>query len=134
MIVQLMLVSGNNLSGLPSFFDLLSSGLSEWAVPLVAPILGAFGSFVTGSATLSNVMFGSFLVQVGEKWVMDTSILLALAVVGGAAGNMVALADMLVASTVAGLRNVEWKIVKSVGLPCLIYVGLVGAIGLLLVK
>jgi L-lactate permease len=43
---------------------------------------------------------------------------------------MIALADILTAETVVGLKNEEKKVLKGVIIPCLIYVGLVGVLGL----
>lgn len=50
---------------------------------------------MTGSATVSNVMFGDLLNISSRAMQFDSAKILALALVGGAAGNMVALADVL---------------------------------------
>lgn len=132
-MVQLMISSGNNQVGIPSSLNLIASGLKVKVLPLIAPFLGAFGSFVTGSATVSNIMFGSFLDTVAKSLRMNAGIILSLELVGAAAGNMIALADMLAAETAVNLVGKEREIIKEVFIPCLIYVTLAGIIGLIIV-
>lgn len=61
------------------------------------------------------------------------AIILSLELVGAAAGNMIALADIMPALAVVGLKGKEREILKRVIIPCLIYVLLVGLIGILVV-
>jgi len=58
---------------------------------------------------------------------------LALGVVGGAAGNMVALADMLTGEAVVGVKNQEPRIIKEVFIPCFIYLFLAAVLGLIFI-
>ena len=95
----------------------------------MAPIVGAFGSFLTGSVTISNIMFGNSLALAAKELGLSVDTILALIVVGAAAGNMIALADIIVAEAVVGLKNEERKVLRGVIIPCLIYVILVGIIG-----
>jgi len=129
-MAQIMVNSAQNFSGLSSMIDFLASGAKNMLLPLWSPFLGAIGSFLTGSATVSNLMFGHFLAETARNLSFNTDNILALALVGGAAGNMIALADMLAAETVVGIKHEEKAILKGVIVPCLIYVGLVGIIGM----
>jgi len=132
-IVQLIINSGNNLSGVPSSLKVIAKGFEVSALPLLAPMVGAFGSFLTGSATISNIMFGNFLSTASQIMKMNTAKILALELVGAAAGNMIALADIIATEAVVGLRNKTRQILKGVIVPCLVYVIIVGLIGLLVV-
>ena len=96
-------------------------------------MVGAFGSFLTGSATVSNLMFGNFLATAARDLSLSVDKILALALVGGAAGNMIALADIMAAEAVVGLKNEERKVLKGVIIPCAIYILLIGVIGLLFI-
>lgn len=129
-VTQLMIMSGSNASGLPSILATIGSVFENRFIGFWTPFLGMFGSFVTGSATIANIMFGSVVAYVASHLSMSVDLGLALLVVGGAAGNMVALADMLTAETVVGLRHQEVAILRRVLIPCLMYVGLVGLIGI----
>jgi len=130
-IAQIMVNSVNNAADLPSMVDLLAVHVRNILLPLWAPIIGAFGSFLTGSVTISNLMFGNFLVAAAKDLGFNTDNILALALVGAAAGNMIALVDIIAAEAVVGLKNEERKVLKGVIIPCAIYVGLVSLVGLL---
>ncbi len=129
-VSQIMVTSVNNYAHLPSMIDFLASNVRNALLPLFTPMVGAFGSFLTGSATLSNLMFGHFLAVSAGNLGFNADKILALAVVGGAAGNMIALADVIAAEAVVGLKNEERKVLKGVIIPCIIYILLVGIIGL----
>lgn len=132
-MVQIMINSGQNFSGIPSSLDYLAHGITSFLLPFWAPLLGAFGAFITGSATVSNVMFGDLLSVASQTLGVNGAKILALALVGAAAGNMVALADVLAATTVVGLKNREHQVIKIVFPYCVIYVLLAGVVGLLIV-
>jgi lactate permease len=132
-LVQIMLNSGNNYSGLPSSLAVIAKSFESRALPLVAPLVGAFGSFITGSATVSNVMFGGLLQSAGKILGFNVQKILALELTGAAAGNMIALADTVAAEAVVGLKNRTREVLRGTIGPCLVYVALVGLLGLLLV-
>jgi len=131
-IVQIMTNSGNNLSGIPSAINLIAQTIETSFLPFFAPFAGAFGAMLTGSVTASNVMFGSLFNMTASSMNLNTSIILALLVVGAGIGNMIALADILVGEAVVGEKNSEIKIVKGVIIPCLICLTLVGIIGIII--
>ncbi len=131
-MVQLMINSNNNFSGLPSSLELIAKTFENPFLPFMAPVIGAFGSFITGSATVSNIMFGSFFNTAAKAIDVNPALILSLGLVGAAAGNMIALADMLAAETAVGFKDGERSILRKVILPCLLYVFLVGLIGLLI--
>jgi lactate permease len=130
-MVQIMINSGQNLSGLTSALNLIAMGFENNLLPFLAPFAGAFGAFMTGSVTVSNIMFGNLINTAALNLGLTSSIILALLVVGAAAGNMIALADILVAEAVVGQKNAERQILKGVIIPCLTYLILVGIIGLI---
>lgn len=133
-MVQLMINSGHNLSGIPSSISLLARSVESYFLPFFAPIAGAFGSFMTGSVTASNVMFGSLFSMASMNMGLNTGVVLALLVVGGGFGNMIALADILTAEAVIGEKNAEIKIVKGVLIPCLTCLVIVGIIGMIILR
>lgn len=133
-MVQILINSNQNLSNFPSILEVLSKGLENQLLPFLAPFVGAFGSFLTGSATVSNIMLGNFLSLASEVQKMAVAKILSLELVGAAAGNMIALADILSAETVVSLRNEERTVIKGVLIPCLIYLFLTGIIGIISFK
>ena len=131
--VQIMLFAGQNQTGFQSPIFLISKIFETQFLPFWAPFVGAFGGFLTGSVTISNIMFGNFLTTASFALGIASAKILALALVGGAAGNMIGLADILAAESVVGLKNKERAVLKGVIIPCLIYVALAGIIGMIIV-
>ncbi|MFA6515026.1 MAG: L-lactate permease [Candidatus Paceibacterota bacterium] len=130
-MVQIMINSGNNYSGLLSAITLMTEGFETSLLPFFTPFIGAFGAFMTGSVTVSNIMFGHLFSNAATNLFMNPSIILSLGVVGAAAGNMIALADILTAEAVTGMKNSEVKVLKGVIVPCLIYLSIIGIIGII---
>jgi len=133
-MVQLFINSGENSLGIESMMEIIAKNFENGLLPLTAPLVGAFGNFLTGSATVSNVMFGQFFFNAASKIETNTTLILALELVGAAAGNMVALADILPAQAVVGIKNKEKEVLKVVIIPCLIYVALTALIGFTILK
>ena len=131
-MIQLMVNSGQNISGYNSILQIIANNFKTFLLPLIAPIIGAFGSFLTGSATVSNIMFGDILQSTSLVIGLNGAIILSLQLVGAAAGNMISLADILPAQAVVGIRGQEREIIKQVIVPCAIYFLLVGIIGMLI--
>ena len=119
---QLIINSGFNLSGKLSLLSMIAKGFEVSFLPFLAPFVGA-----------SNIMFGNFLNTASHVMNFDTAKILALGLVGAAAGNMIALADIITAEAVVGLHNKTRFVLKAVIIPCLIYLIIVGFIGLLVI-
>ncbi|HLP86676.1 MAG TPA: L-lactate permease [Candidatus Paceibacterota bacterium] len=133
-IVQIMILSGNNLSGLPPAITLISKAFETSLLPLFAPFIGAFGSFITGSVTISNIMFGNFFYVAATNLNFNPEVIMSLGVVGAATGNMLALSDILAAEAVAGVKNFETHIFKGVIIPCITCLLLIGILGIIIFK
>lgn len=133
-IVQIMTLSGNNISGLPAAITLIAKGFETSLLPFFAPFIGAFGAFITGSVTVSNIMFGHFFNTAAMDLGFHSQIILSLGLVGAAAGNMIALADILSAEAVVGVKNAETHILKGVIIPCLTYLAILGIIGVIIFR
>jgi lactate permease len=131
-LAQIMINSGTNASGLPSITKILSQIFGVSLLPFFAPFVSAFGSFITGSATVSNIMFGNFFAAVSMELGLNLQLILSLGLTGAAAGNMIALADIMAAEVVVKIRNKEVEIIKGVFIPCLTYLIILGVVGLLL--
>jgi lactate permease len=131
-MVQIMINSGNNGSGLLSAINYITKILDTTLLPFFVPFVGAFGAFMTGSVTVSNIMFGHLFSAAATHLSINSSIILALGVVGAAAGNMIALADILTAEAVTGLKNSEVSVLRGVIIPCLIYLSIIGIIGIII--
>ena len=97
--------------------------------PLFAPTIGALGAFIAGSNTVSNLMFVLFQFGVAQNLGVSTVIVVALQAVGAAAGNMIAIHNVVAASATVGLLNQEGRTLRRTLLPTLYYLTAVGLMG-----
>lgn len=81
-----------------------------------AVYLGAFGSFLTGSATVSNLLFSPLQVEISKELLLNQNLILALQLSGGAMGNMISLLNIISVEGALGL-SVNLKKVFSYVLP-----------------
>lgn len=136
-LVRIFINSGPefNAAGLESMPITLAEAAADVAGqgwPIVAPFIGALGAFVAGSNTVSNMMFSLFQFSTGEGiGVSSPETVVALQAVGGAAGNMVAVHNVVAASATVGLLGREGDLIRKTILPATYYCLTAGAIGYL---
>ena len=135
-MVRIYMNSGVNAMGLPSMPVAMAQWVAEnvgkvW--PLFAPSIGALGAFIAGSNTVSNLMFSMFQHSVAENLKISGAIVVALQAVGAAAGNMIAIHNVVAASATVGLLGQEGNTLRRTILPTLYYVLVVGLLGLIAV-
>ncbi|MDZ5712823.1 L-lactate permease [Jeotgalibacillus haloalkalitolerans] len=131
-MVQVFINSDVNTTGYMSMPLVLAEAVSammgeNW--PLVAPAIGALGAFVAGSNTISNMMFSMFQFGTAENVGLTPAIVVALQAVGGAAGNMICVHNVVAASATAGLIGKEGALIRKTLIPTAYYVIFAGAIG-----
>lgn len=133
-MVRIYINSGINAAELPS----MPVAMAEWVAdrvgavwPLFAPTIGATGAFIAGSNTVSNLMFSLFQHSVAESLMISGALVVSLQAVGAAAGNMVAIHNVVAASATVGLLGQEGSTLRKTILPTLYYVAVVGLMGLI---
>ncbi len=87
------------------------------AFPLLAGLIGAVGSFTTGSTTSSNALFSALQADVARLIDVPPSALLAAQISGGNIGNSVAPMVILLGATAVGIRDQVPAILRAVLLP-----------------
>jgi lactate permease len=114
--------------------------MAEWVAgnvgavwPFFAPMTGALGAFIAGSNTVSNLMFSAFQYGVAERLAMSTVTIVALQAVGAAAGNMIAIHNVVAASATVGLLGREGSTLRKTIIPTIYYLLVVGVCGLVAV-
>ena len=123
-MVQIMLGSGVNHSSLESMLTLVSTGLTAAtgrAFPLFSPILGVFGAFVSGSCTVSGILFGPLQYQTAGMLGLNKASIIALQMAGGAIGNMICIQNVIAVASTTNAIGEEGKIITRNLLPCLLY-------------
>lgn len=138
-MVRVYINSGVNSAVLPDGSALASMpiALATWVSdnvggvwPLFAPSIGALGAFVAGSNTVSNLMFSLFQHGVATELAMNGALIVALQAVGAAAGNMIAIHNVVAASATVGLLGQEGATLRKTVLPTVYYLAVVGLLGL----
>jgi lactate permease len=136
-MVQVFLNTDGGLAGYEKMPIALANGvaaLAGGAYPLLAPALGGFGAFVAGSNTISNMMFSLFQFEVAVKIGIDATWMVALQAVGGAAGNVICVHNVVVASAVVGLSGREGEVIRKTLLVFVYYALAAGVIGFVFLK
>ncbi len=82
--------------------------------PMVSPMIGALGSFITGSNTTSNVIFGKFQQMVAERLGITAAMICAAQSVGASVGCALGPTQVLLGITAAGLDNQAHMVYKRV--------------------
>ncbi len=80
-----------------------------------SPLVGALGSFFSGSATISNLTFGVVQSEVAEGLGLSRTRVLALQSIGAALGNMACLHNIVAVSAVLGLATHSPSSVQKIG-------------------
>lgn len=133
-MVQVFINSGSE--GVLSMPITLAEGMASaagQAWPLFAPIVGALGAFIAGSNTVSNMMFSLFQFSTAQGIGLDllgATIVVTLQAVGGAAGNMICVHNVVAASATVGLTDKEGDLIRKTLIPMAYYVVQAGLIGM----
>ncbi|WP_234853230.1 L-lactate permease [Paracoccus everestensis] len=109
----------------------VSAAVGE-AWPMFAPLIGSMGAFVAGSNTVSNMMFSLFQFSTAEQIGLGAAgagTVVALQAIGGAAGNMICVHNVVAASATVGLVNREGAIIRMTLIPMTYYIIQGGLIG-----
>ena len=137
-MVQVFIQSGQ-ASAYASMPLVLAEGVSTVsgaAWPMFSPIIGALGAFIAGSNTVSNMMFSLFQFATAESIGLDArgaSFVVALQAVGGAAGNMICVHNVVAASATVGLIGREGDLIRKALIPMTYYVLAAGALGMAII-
>jgi lactate permease len=133
-LVQIYINSGMNAQGISS----MPMALAEWTSsklggiwPMFAPVIGAVGAFIAGSNTVSNLMFAEFQYNIASQLDLSNPLIVALQAVGAAAGNMIAIHNIVAASATVGMIGREGVILRKTIIPTLYYLLFTGLLGLL---
>jgi lactate permease len=135
-MVRIFINSGVNaadLASMPVTTANFASGLVGELFPALSGAIGALGAFIAGSNTVSNMMFSQFQFEVAQTLSISTVAVVSLQAVGAAAGNMIAIHNVVAASATVGLLGREGLILRKTAIPTFYYLIAAGVIGLVIV-
>ena len=126
-------VNGADLASMPVTTANFAAGLVGGAFPALSATVGALGAFIAGSNTVSNMMFSQFQFEVAQTLTISSAVVVALQAVGAAAGNMIAIHNVVAASATVGLLGREGATLRKTIIPTFYYLVMTGIIGLVVI-
>lgn len=123
-------VNGADLASMPVTTANFAAGLVGEAFPALSATVGALGAFIAGSNTVSNMMFSQFQFEVAQTLSISSAVVVALQAVSAAAGNMIAIHNVVAASATVGLLGREGATLRKTVIPTFYYLVVTGVIGL----
>ncbi|MDX1538763.1 L-lactate permease [Arsukibacterium sp.] len=136
-MVRIFLQSDVNTAGLPAMPIALATEAAHYLADSwlwIAPFVGALGSFIAGSATFSNLMFGSFQLAMAYEASLPLTLVLALQMLGANAGNMICVVNVVAAASVVNLQGREGDIIRYTLWPMLFYCVAASSVAWLLLR
>ncbi|AIA73676.1 lactate permease [Halomonas campaniensis] len=133
-MVRILINSGVNGADLVSMPVMMAQAVANSVggiYPFFAPAVGAMGAFIAGSNTVSNLMLAEFQFSVAETLGLSTAMMVALQAVGAAAGNMIAIHNVVAASATVGLLGREGTTIRKTIIPTIYYLIFTGIIALI---
>ena len=130
-VVQIMLNSGSNSSGMDSMLTVIAKALADIsgaAYPLFSPLLGMLGAFISGSNTVSNILFSSLQYETAKLLNISGVLIVALQVLGGGIGNMICVNNVVAVCATVDITGKEGTLIKRNVIPSLAYALIAGII------
>ncbi|MDH1263901.1 L-lactate permease [Pseudomonas sp. GD03944] len=124
-------VNGSDLMSMPVAMAQLVADTVGGIYPFFAPAVGALGAFIAGSNTVSNLMLSQFQFNAAELLTVSGAMMVASQSVGAAAGNMIAIHNVVAASATVGLLGREGITLRKTMLPTLYYLLAAGSLTML---
>jgi len=123
-------VDGSTLSSMPKELAIMVADTFGQAWPLFAAYIGALGTFISGSATFSNMMFADLQQATAVNLGISENIVLALQMLGSNAGTMVSVVNVVAACSVVGLTGKEGSVIRFTMVPMMVYCMMVGIVSM----
>ncbi|WP_339488999.1 L-lactate permease [Pseudomonas sp. EL_65y_Pfl2_R95] len=121
-------VNGSDLVSMPVAMAQLVADSVGSIYPLFAPAVGGLGAFIAGSNTVSNLMLSEFQFNAAHLLGVSGAMMVAAQSVGAAAGNMIAIHNVVAASATVGLLGREGITLRKTMLPTLYYLLAAGSL------
>ena len=122
-MVQVMIFSDVNGAGAPDMLATIAKGASDLmgrAFIVGSPFIGMLGTFLSGSCTVSNILFISIQFDTAHLLGMSESLLAALQNVGGGLGCMIRLSGVVAACATVNAAGQEARIIMINCVPVII--------------
>jgi lactate permease len=128
-ISQMMLLSGSVRPSMVNHIAIIFSLMGDIYI-VFAPFIGISGAFITGSTTVSNIIFGASQLETARTLNLNTSLILSLQHGGASIGNAICLFNIIAAGAVVGLKTYK-EVLRNNLIPSLaagLVIGIAGMI------
>ena len=125
--------TAQNLPSMPLAMATATANVFGAIWPLCASFIGGLGAFISGSNTVSDMLFGLFQWEISGQLGLPRTVIIAAQATGGAMGNMICIHNIAAACAVAGISGREGDILKYTLRPFLFYGLVVGMITWMLI-
>ena len=96
--------------------------------PLVSPLIGVLGAFITGSGTSTCVLFGGMQAMTATRIGADPAWLAAANVMGAGIGKMISPQSIAIGLAAVGMPGKESEILSRVMKYCVLYTVIAGLV------
>ncbi len=113
-MIQIMVFSSANPAGLPGMLACVAQGAADMmgrAFIAGSPFIGIFGTFFSGSCTVSNILFAALQFDTAQVLKADELLVLALQNTGGGLGSMIRISGVIAACATVNATGKEGKII-----------------------
>ena len=121
-------------SGMIEHIAVALANATNTAYPLIAPFIGALGSFITGSNTNSNIIFGSLQEAAANSLGLQAVIMCAVQSVGGSVGGPLSPTVVSLSAAATNAQDNESQIYRKMILPMMLSVLLLGIANLFIIS
>ena len=115
-------------SGMISAIAALLVAVTGQFYPLISPLIGMIGGFVTGSGTSTSVLFGSLQQHTAQAIGMDELWLTAANLMGGGIGKMISPQGIAIGCAASGLAGKESTVLNKTIPYAIVYIIIGGII------
>lgn len=131
MVMMAMVMTDTGMTALIG--EAIAYGVRDF-FPIFSPYIGMLGTFMTGSNTNSNAMFGALQAQTASALGVGLVTIAAGQSIGGSLGSSVAMSKVMAGTAVVGIDGREREVLKKTLPYCLILVLVVGLQGWIIVR
>jgi len=122
-MVQIMVNSAANPAGMPGMLNCIARSMAELLGRFFiagAPFIGMFGTFFSGSCTVSNILFAPLQFDTARMLNIDPALIVALQNIGGGLGSMLRISGVIAACAIVNARGKEGRIILLNCIPAFI--------------
>ncbi len=106
-------LGAKQISLVATLANAIVAGVDRHVYPLLSPVFGTIGVFLTGSVTSSNALFGNLQKLTAQGLGLSDILMASSGSAGASAGKMISPQSIVIAATAVGLLGSEGRIMRQ---------------------